>query len=83
MQLSGLNFNPHGGQSLRYIIHRAIVDRFFPPPVYDHHTLLFLDRFHGPTHRQVHSRFRPEKNNEVYNVLRRDCTGEVYAVCRI
>ena len=53
MQLVDINYKHHGGKSLRDIIDRSIVFRFYPPPGSDHYKLLPLDRFHGSTHRQA------------------------------
>ena len=68
MQLSDLNSKPYGGKILIDIIGHAIIIRFYSPPESDHHKLLFLDRLHGPNHRQFHLRDNPDKNNEVYTV---------------
>ena len=60
MQLYDLNSKPSGGKSLRYFIDRAIGVLFYPPPGYDQHKLLRLDRFHEPIHRQLQSYDKPD-----------------------
>ena len=52
IQLADLNSKPHGGQSIGYIIDRAIGVHFYPPPGPEHYKLLRLDRFHGCTNHQ-------------------------------
>ena len=34
----------------------------YPPPISDHHNLLHLEKFHGPTHLQVNSCDNPNKS---------------------
>ena len=50
MQLSDLNYKPHGGKSIRNPIRHSIGARFYPPPVSVHYKLLILDQFYGPSH---------------------------------
>ena len=59
MQLSDINYKPHGVQSLRDLINCAIGAHLYSPPDSGHHTLLRLDKFHGTTHHQVNSRDNP------------------------
>ena len=40
MQISDHNSKPHGGNSLEYLIDRAIVSRFYPPLGSQHYKLL-------------------------------------------
>ena len=42
--------NPRGGKSLSNLIDCAIGSCFYPPPGSEHYKLLWLDRFHGPSH---------------------------------
>ena len=52
MKLADINSKPRGEKSLRYILYRAIVVRFYPPPGSYHYKLLGIERFHVYTHRQ-------------------------------
>ena len=50
MQLSDLNYKPHGGKILRDIVYLAIGSCFYPPPGSEKYELLKLDKFHGTSH---------------------------------
>ena len=70
MQLSDLNFKPHGRKGLTNIIDSAIVARFFTPPVSEHYKLLRLDRFHGPFHINCE---KNEKSEIIMNKISNTC----------
>ena len=53
MHLDDLNSKINRGQIPIYLIDHAIGACFYPPQDSEHHTLFFLDNFHGPTHDQV------------------------------
>ena len=78
MQLSDMNSKPHDEKSLIDLIDRAIGVRFYIPPGSDHYTLLFLERFHRPTHHQTPSNDKHRKimrryPRGVYNFLHTNC----------
>ena len=49
MQLSDLNYKPHGRKSLRNIIDNTIGSFLYTPLGSGHYKRLFLDQFHGPS----------------------------------
>ena len=65
MQLYDLNSKPHGGQSLRYLIDRAIGTIFYPNSGYYHHILFCIDQFHKSTHFQ--STLKNNTNTKKHN----------------
>ena len=73
IQLADINSKPHGGQSIGYIIDRAIGVHFYPPPGPEHYKLLRLDRFHISTHHQTQSHGKPTKTIEIHYVSLSTC----------
>ena len=65
MQLSDLNYKPHGGKSLRYIIDRVIGAHFYPPPGLEHCKTPILDQFNGP----YHINNKSENNKEIKSAI--------------
>ena len=61
LQLSGLKFKLHRGQSLRDIIDSSVGTRFYPHPGSENHTLLNLEKLRGPTHHQANFCEDPNK----------------------
>ena len=83
MQPSDLNSKPHGFPSHRKLKYCTIGACLWPPPDSVHHTLIFLDTFHGPTHRQKMQGMSQTQNIELYNVLYKYLTGKVYHMLSI
>ena len=77
MRLADLKSKSHGGQSLRDLIYFLISARLYPPPGYDHNTLLCLDNIHGPACHQANLCDDPNTKNEVYNVLHKNFVGKL------
>ena len=50
IQLSDLNYKPHGGKSLQNLIDHTISVRLYPTQVSLHHQKLCLGQFHEPNH---------------------------------
>ena len=68
MQLSDLNYNPHGGKRLQNLIDRVIGTRFYPPPGSLHCQLLRLGKFLGPTNINCEQKKKSEIKRQKYPV---------------